>query len=41
MNYFKDKAILVIGGTGTIGKRLVEELIQYEPKVRRKILLHR
>lgn len=33
MNYFKDKAILIIGGTGTIGKKLVEELIKCKPKV--------
>ncbi|MBF8982975.1 polysaccharide biosynthesis protein [Lutibacter sp. B2] len=30
---FKDKSILVIGGTGTIGKSLVKTLLKYEPKV--------
>lgn len=30
---FKGKAVLVIGGTGTIGQALVKEIIQQEPKV--------
>ena len=31
--HFKDKNILVIGGTGTIGRRIVELLMQWEPAV--------
>ena len=30
---FKDKSILVIGGTGTIGQALVNKLISQSPKV--------
>jgi UDP-N-acetylglucosamine 4,6-dehydratase len=30
---YKDKIILVIGGTGTLGQRLVKHLLQYQPKV--------
>lgn len=33
MSFFKDKGILIIGGTGTIGKGLVKELINHNPKV--------
>jgi len=31
--HFKGKTILVIGGTGTIGRRIVEILMQWEPAV--------
>ena len=31
-NEFKDKVILVTGGTGTIGSALVEELLKHQPK---------
>ncbi len=30
--YFKDKSILITGGTGSIGKKLLEELLKYKPK---------
>ena len=30
---FKDKKILVIGGTGTIGRRIVDMLLEFEPEV--------
>jgi FlaA1/EpsC-like NDP-sugar epimerase len=33
MNYFQNKKILIIGGTGTIGEGLVKELIKQKPKV--------
>lgn len=33
MGYYKDKKILVIGGTGTIGQGLVKELRKQDPKV--------
>ncbi|MCY6959558.1 SDR family NAD(P)-dependent oxidoreductase [Clostridium brassicae] len=33
MSYFTDKNILIIGGTGTIGKGLVKELIKHKPSV--------
>ncbi|WP_099190204.1 SDR family NAD(P)-dependent oxidoreductase [Tepidibacter mesophilus] len=33
MNYYTDKKILIIGGTGTIGKRMVKELLKQEPSV--------
>lgn len=33
MNFFKDKNILIIGGTGTIGKALIKELVNHDPKV--------
>lgn len=33
MSFFKDKSILIIGGTGTIGQGLIKELIHHEPKV--------
>lgn len=33
MGYYKNKKILVIGATGTIGQRLVKELIEKEAKV--------
>ncbi|MGN2337491.1 SDR family NAD(P)-dependent oxidoreductase [Clostridium cagae] len=33
MGYFTGKKILVIGGTGTIGKGLIEELLKHEPSV--------
>lgn len=32
-NIFKDKNILVTGGTGSIGSEIVRKLLQYEPKV--------
>lgn len=32
-NYYKDKTILIIGGTGTIGRRITEILMQWEPAV--------
>ena len=31
-NEFKDKVILVTGGTGTIGSELVRQLLKYQPK---------
>ncbi len=31
-NEFKDKTILVTGGTGSIGSKIVEGLLQYEPR---------
>ena len=33
MRFFEDKSILIIGGTGTIGVGLINELIKQEPKV--------
>lgn len=30
---FKDKTILIIGGTGTVGRKITDILLQYEPKV--------
>ncbi|HEX7064050.1 MAG TPA: polysaccharide biosynthesis protein, partial [Bacillales bacterium] len=33
MSIYTDKSILVIGGTGTIGQRLVKELLSHNPKV--------
>lgn len=33
MGYYTDKKILIIGGTGTIGRGLVNELIKQKPKV--------
>lgn len=33
MNIYKDKRILVIGGTGTIGSKLIKELLQSDVKV--------
>lgn len=33
MEYYKDKKILVIGATGTIGQQLVKALLKQEPKV--------
>lgn len=33
MSYYRDKKILIIGGTGTIGKGLIEELMKCSPKV--------
>jgi len=32
-NIFKDKNILVTGGTGSIGSEIVRKVLQYEPKV--------
>ena len=32
-NVFKDKNILVTGGTGSIGRDIVTTLLEYEPKV--------
>lgn len=32
MSPFKDKIILITGGTGTIGSKLVEQLLHYQPK---------
>ena len=31
--FFNGKTVLVIGGTGTIGRRLVELLMPWEPSV--------
>lgn len=31
-DFFKDKIILVCGGTGTIGSEIVAQLLQYEPR---------
>jgi FlaA1/EpsC-like NDP-sugar epimerase len=33
MNYYTGKKILVIGGTGTVGRGLIKELIKQNPKV--------
>ncbi|PJI09836.1 MULTISPECIES: SDR family NAD(P)-dependent oxidoreductase [Clostridium] len=33
MNYYEDKKILIIGGTGTIGSKMVTELLKSNPKV--------
>lgn len=33
MNYYKNKKILIIGGTGTIGSKMVMELLKMSPKV--------
>lgn len=33
MNYYENKKILIIGGTGTIGSRMVTELLKLNPKV--------
>jgi FlaA1/EpsC-like NDP-sugar epimerase len=33
MGYYKGKKILIIGGTGTIGKGLIKELIKQDPEV--------
>ncbi|MGL4452588.1 MAG: SDR family NAD(P)-dependent oxidoreductase [Sarcina sp.] len=33
MSFFENKSILIIGGTGTIGKGLIKELIKQNPKV--------
>lgn len=33
MNYYENKKILIIGGTGTIGSRMVTELLKMNPKV--------
>jgi FlaA1/EpsC-like NDP-sugar epimerase len=33
MSYYNNKNILIIGGTGTIGRGLVKELIKHNPKV--------
>lgn len=33
MNYYEDKKILIIGGTGTIGSKMVTELLKLNPKV--------
>ena len=33
INIFKDKNILVTGGTGSIGSEIVRKVLQYEPKV--------
>ena len=32
-NIFKDKNLLVTGGTGTIGSEIVRKVLQYEPRV--------
>ena len=32
-NIFKDKTILLLGGTGAIGSRILAELLPYEPRV--------
>src|SRR3989344_4307675 len=32
-NLFKDKIILVTGGTGSIGSEIVKQLLKYNPKV--------
>ncbi|MHB1392780.1 MAG: UDP-N-acetylglucosamine 4,6-dehydratase family protein [Clostridia bacterium] len=33
MSYYANKKILIIGGTGTIGNRMVSELLKYNPTV--------
>lgn len=33
MNYYENKKILIIGGTGTIGSKMVTELLKMNPKV--------
>lgn len=33
MDFYKDKKILIIGGTGAIGQRLAEKLLKMEPSV--------
>lgn len=33
MNYYENKKILIIGGTGTIGSKMVAELLKMNPKV--------
>lgn len=31
-NFYKDKTILVTGGTGSIGKEIVKTLLKFNPK---------
>ena len=31
--YFEDKSVLIIGGTGTIGKKIAQEILKQNPKV--------
>ncbi|PFQ64651.1 hypothetical protein COK26_29145, partial [Bacillus thuringiensis] len=31
--FFKDKNVLIIGGTGTIGKSILSNVLQEKPKV--------
>jgi len=31
--YFEDKSVLIIGGTGTIGKKITQEILKQNPKV--------
>lgn len=33
MNYFQNKKVLIIGGTGTIGRRMVNEILKQNPAV--------
>ena len=32
MNFFKNKTILITGGTGTFGQRCTKTLLKYKPK---------
>ena len=36
MNFFKNKTILITGGTGTFGQRCTKTLLKYKP---RKIII--
>src|SRR3989344_3193062 len=40
MKLFKDKTILVTGGTGSIGSEIVRQLLNYDPKVIRILARH-
>lgn len=41
MEFFKNKSILITGGTGSLGKKLTEHILQKHPEIKRLVIFSR